>query len=401
MKKLLLTAFCIFILLLLSGCWSRKEPKTLAIIESGLYDIEENGNYEITAEILNPAAIGGIKDGGSSKNPFFTVISEGASIPKAIRNLSVSFDKPNFGAHIKARFFTEKFAQQDMPSLMDYLLRENLTDENPFMFVIKDENPKKIYACALGLSDTVGGFMYSMSKSQPTVLSESVFIETLQFIKDYYNEGKEPVIGLIQFAENEPTQNTEGSDGNNQNTSEKKYKIICEGLAAFKDNKLAGYFNGEEARAYNFITNNIKSAIISSKIGEDYTVFKVKDSKADIKTKLENNQITIDVKISIDTSIIQETADIDITKMEPLKMLEETLNKQMEEEISAAVKKAQNEFQSDIFGFGSQFHIQYPKEWKEIKENWNEEFSNATVNITVDSSVNRTGELKQPFIEEN
>ncbi len=400
MKKIITAFFFVLILLTLSGCWSRKEPKTLAIAESGLFDKKENGNYELTTEILNPFAIGSVKTGGSSKNPSFIIKSEGISIPETLRNSTKYLDKSNFGGHAKARLFTERFVKNDMTDLIDFLLRESLGDENPMMFVIKDENPDKIYSSIFGLSDTLGGYLYNISKSQPKILSQGVFIKTLQFIKDYYNDGKQPVMGLIQLIELDPVEMNQDSSSEARNNSEKKYKILCDGLAAFKDNTLVGYFNAEEARAYNFITNDMKSTLISLKIDKDFTVFKINASKTKIKTKSENDQIMIDVNISVDTSIIQEAEPIQIDEAKPLKMIEEIFNKNLEEEISMSVKKAQVEFQSDIFGFGSQFHIDHPKEWKEIKENWDEKFSAAKINITVDSVVNRTGLLKEPFIVE-
>ncbi len=398
MKRISLIILCIFVIFIFSGCWSRREAKTFAILSSIIYDINEENNYEITTEIINPSAIGKSKESSNGKNSFFIVIGEGASLPDAVKNLSLSAS--NFGAHNKARFFSEKIVQQDITQLLDYLLREKLSDEKPLMFVIKDDDPKKIYSCEIGLSDTIGAFIQSISKSQTKVLSESVFIDTMQFIKDYYNDGKEPVLGLIQLNEYSSPEKSSQDSSNDDKNSEIKYEIAYEGLAAFKDNKLIGYFNGAEARSYNFIINNIKSSIISSKIGEDYTTFRINKSKTNIKTKIENDQIMINVKISIDAMIVQETEEIDITKMKTLEMLEEVLNRQIEQEISSAVIKAQNDFQSDIFGFGSQFHIDHPKEWKEIKENWNEKFSKATIIVTVDSKVSRTGQLKKSLTME-
>lgn len=109
-----------------------------------------------------------------------------------------------------------------------------------------------------------------------------------------------------------------------------------------------------------------------------------------------DNQITIDVKIKIGMSIRQDGGHIDISKIEPLKTVEQKFNKQMEREITASIAKVQQEFQSDIFGFGKYVHTQYPNKWKEIKTNWDDNFSKAKINVTVESSANRSGEIKQP-----
>ncbi len=123
----------------------------------------------------------------------------------------------------------------------------------------------------------------------------------------------------------------------------------------------------------------------------------VLDPKTEIKTGISDGQITVDVKIKTRMSIIQESGTSDISQIEPLKEIEAAFNQQMAEEITAAVQKAQTEFQSDIFGFGVFVHRQHPDAWKELKENWDDYFAGAEIRVSVESSVDRSGEIKQPF----
>lgn len=403
MKKGLCLILCAVMVLAVSGCWSRKEPKTMAIVNSVIYDYIDGEGYRVTTEVMNPAALGGGGDngGGSGKSPNITTISVGVSVPEGIRNASKSLDQALFGGHNKVRFLSERFARKDMTSLMDYILRDHLTDENPLVVVIKGEKPDLIYSCTLGISDTVGDYMDNLSESQPTVIPTSVFISTLDFIKDYYDDGIQPVAGVAEIVECEekPSTNATSEQGSqtSQSSSDKTYKINYEGLAAFKDSQLVGYMNGTEARAYNFITNNIETAPVSIPSGDDFTVVLVKGSKADIQTAVEGDHATINVHIKAGLSIIQEGAAIDVSQMEPLKIVEDGFNKLLIAEIAAAIQKAQTQFQSDIFGFGKAVHDQHPEKWREIKDNWDDYFAKATVNITVESSVDRSGQIKEPF----
>ena len=406
MKKIICFILCTAMILTLPGCWSRKEPKTLAIVNSAIYDYKEGEGYQIITELMNPSAMGGANVGdGSGKSPNITAISVGPSIPEALRNASESIERALFGGNNKVRFFSERFAKRDMAPLLDYLLRDFLTDENPLMVVIKGNDPQKVYSCKLGLSSTVGSYIDSLSETQPDVLATSVFVDTLDFIKDYYDEEIQPVAGVAQLVECEAKGSgnqgsTQGGQGS-QNGSEKEYRILYEGLAAFKDNKLIGYLNALEARAYNIITNNLHTTPISIPSGNDYSVVSIKGSKAELKTTVEGDQFTIDIQVKVNSSLIQEGGSIDISKQEPLKTVEERLNKLLSAQIEATVQKVQTEFQSDIFGFGKAVHAQHPEKWKEIKENWDDYFSKAAVKISVESSVNRTGQIKQPFSMED
>lgn len=404
-KRGLCIILCVILSISLSGCWSRKEPKTLALVNSAIYDLGDNGGYQVTIEVINPAAQGSAKEGGSGKSPNITATSSGISLPEAIRNVAESLERIVFGGHNKVRFFSERFAQKNMSSIMDYLLRDHLTDENPLMVIIRHDDPEQVYSCMLGLSETVGDYLDSMSETQPDTTSKSVFVKTLDFIKDYYDEGKQPVAGVVELVECESkpsnnastdSSNAQGSQ-NSQGSSDKKYRIVYKGLAAFKDDKLVGYMDEIEARAYNFITGNIGRAVISIVSENSETVVIVQDSKAEIKTEIKDDQITVNVKIETQMSIIQENGTIDISKMEPLKSVEAAVNRQLAEEITAAIQKAQTEFQSDIFGFGQSVHKQHPEKWNEIKENWDDYFAKAAINVSVESTVDRSGEIKQPF----
>jgi len=117
MKKGLYIILGVIVAVVLSGCWSRKEPKTLALVNSVIYDLGDDGGYQVTIEVINPSAGSGIKDGGNGKSPNITAMSKGSSVPEAIRNVSESLEKEIFGGHNKVRFFTERFAKKDITSI--------------------------------------------------------------------------------------------------------------------------------------------------------------------------------------------------------------------------------------------------------------------------------------------
>ncbi|MCL5289823.1 MAG: Ger(x)C family spore germination C-terminal domain-containing protein, partial [Firmicutes bacterium] len=60
---------------------------------------------------------------------------------------------------------------------------------------------------------------------------------------------------------------------------------------------------------------------------------------------------------------------------------------------AVALKKAQRVYGVDIFGFGDAFHRKYKKDWRELKDRWDEEFARAEVNIAVEAHVREIGLL--------
>lgn len=394
-KKTVSIVLCAFIISTLSGCWSRIEPKYLAIVNSIIYDIDEEGKYIIYAEFID-ASPSGAGEEGEKGTSSLVVDAKGDSPREALSDVSLTIERSVFGGDSKIRFFSERLAKKDITDTIDYVLRSRVTDETAMISVIKGEEPQKIYKASVGLSDTLGNYMETMSNFQPKASSKAVFLTTLDFVRDFYSDGKQPVAGLVEVVENE-FNSSGGGDSGGESGEEKEYKIICEGLAAFKDGVLAGYFNGQEARAYNFITNQVRNIHITVPSEDGDTVFNISKSRCSIKTSKEDESIKIDVKLKIDSRIVSESSNIEISQPETLEKLEELFNEKLKNEITGAITRAQKEFESDIFGFGEHMHDQNPREWRDLKGNWDESFSEAEVNVSVESSVVRSGELKRPF----
>ncbi|GEM_PF-572972 len=422
-KKSIFILLCASAALLFSGCWSRKEPKQLSMVNSALYDIDDDGNAQLVVEIMDPtpAEGGGQSSGGGGGGPklsSLTILCKGKTAAEAIRDESKSIDRVLFGGLNKARFFSEKLSKSGIEPLMDYLSRDHLTDERPLVIVVQDEDPKRIYTCSPGLSDMIGDYMESLSHTQHQSTNESVFVTGLEFKKDYYDDGKQPVMGLVKIIDDESlpsdggaggatgsgsgggSQSAQGGSqqGGQSQSAEKKQYLRYEGLAAFKDDKLVGYMNGVEARTYNILTNEFSSSVFSIPSGNVYNAVRVNKAKTKVETSVNASQAEINIKVQAVLSLIQVGNDmIDISQEDGLKVIEQEFDRQLKVEIESTVRKTQLEFQSDIFGFGNYVHIQHPKEWKELKESWDDSFSDAKVNITVESSVVREGEIKNPF----
>jgi len=54
------------------------------------------------------------------------------------------------------------------------------------------------------------------------------------------------------------------------------------------------------------------------------------------------------------------------------------------------------EINADIFGFGEMLHKKYSKEWKTLKDNWDEIYPTIKLNINVETKIIKTDLLKEP-----
>ncbi len=408
MKRIICLMICL--LLFLSGCWNRREPKNLSLISSALYDLKDDGIYKATLEVINPEAEGGPAGGGGNKSPVVTVTGEGNSLPEAIRHTSMSLERNLFAGQTLLRLFSEKLAKTDLVTDLDYFFRDPLTDENPLIVVVKGDNPDRIFTCKLGLSENLGNYIDNLRVSQHNFISRSVFVDSLTFMKDYLNEGKQPVAGVVEIveeeaepsaaSEDESADSAEGSGDSASSIEEGKPTLKYSGLAAFKGKKLVGYMDGIEAGCYNILTNNMGNGIVNLNDGGALSVIRIASSKAEILPSFEDEKLKFEVKLRFKNTLIQASEQTDIGKADQLKKTEEQFNRQMEDLFEKVIQKAQTEFQSDIFGFGNAVHRKLPKQWKKLKETWDDTFSAAKVHVTVQSDIERGGQMKEPLLAE-
>ena len=415
MKKVLLMILCV-VTMLLTGCVSSNELNDIAFVGSVFYDMKGDKNIAIKAEVIDPSASGG-GDGGGGGGPqpsSLLLSGEGETSVEAFNQVSDSFERKLYYPHVTVRFFTEKFAAQQLESSMDFLLRDNEVREGAKMVIVKGENADKLYSADTGLADTVADFIEDLAISQPDVMSASVFKNSVDFMRAYYLDGEQPVAGVVEIVKDEGASSGQsGGSGGGQSggsgssggggggQSEDKYKIVYSGLAVFKEAKLVGFLDGNETRAYNFVTDNMRITTYTLPFDEGSTDVEVTGSKSKIKVSIQGEKASIKVDIKTTLIIAAEQGKKNPDDSQVLKQIQDKFDETLKSEIENVIKKVQSDYQSDIFGFGKHAHMQDPKKWKEIKDDWDSWFAKADVQVSVKSAVNRSGKIKEPFKLEN
>jgi len=172
-------------------------------------------------------------------------------------------------------------------------------------------------------------------------------------------------------------------------------------VGIFKDDKLLGWTSKNENRGINVLNGNIGLMYLTF----DYKNSPISISLSTIKTKKEvkmkDNKPYIEVSVSGNGSINEINQNIDLENPKVIEEIEKATEKELKKDINKGLEVAQKTYKSDIFGYGSMIHKTYPKAWKKIKENWNEEgFSNLEVKVKIDVTLEHKGSLEKTIKEE-
>ncbi|MCL5057419.1 MAG: Ger(x)C family spore germination C-terminal domain-containing protein, partial [Actinobacteria bacterium] len=176
-------------------------------------------------------------------------------------------------------------------------------------------------------------------------------------------------------------------------------EIKVSGTAVFRHYKLTGWLDETETRGLLWATGKIKSGIIVVPAPESkgkLMSMEIIRASGKIKPEITDGNLTVTVEVKEEGNLGEEQPDsVDITKPGILEELEERKKAVIEDEIGAAVAKAQ-ELNADIFGFGEAVHRKYPGEWKKLEDKWDEIFPNLEVSTVVDAKIRRTGKITKP-----
>lgn len=381
MKKII-TIICIACTIsFLSGCWNRKELTELGIIGAAAIDVSGE-DIIVTFEIIKPQQI---ESEGPQEEPAFFFQSQGKSMFDAARNATLIYDKKLYWSHVNIYYFSEKNASKGIAKYLEYFNRNHEHRRFVNMVIAKD-SPASSFIDIGGPKEVLPSkFIEDLFENQKNN-GKSVSIKVLEFIKTYYKEGKEPVLGIIQKVKKLPSKD--------QSDEIKREDLIpsVEGAAVFKKDKLVGYLDGFETRGYNFVVGNIKSGIITvdCPAGEGINSIEIIKASSDMDVNIKEDKYYCSVSIEVSAMLGEATGVCNIYDLQSIRNLAETTSIIIEKEILNSINKAQL-YKSDIFGFGEVLHRKYPKHWKEIKNLWNETFSELDFDISVKTNIKRIG----------
>lgn len=172
-------------------------------------------------------------------------------------------------------------------------------------------------------------------------------------------------------------------------------KIELAGTAVFNGDKMIGTLNTYETRYFQMITGDFKRGIMTI---ED----KHAPGKAIILDLRPGRPPKVEAHLNGDKAVInyQQYVEADIVSIQSrypyedpkkVKELDKQLKEDIEMGIARLIKKTQEEFKTDIFGFGYKVARNFKTVPEFEKYNWLANYSKADINVDIITNVRRTG----------
>jgi spore germination protein KC len=371
--------------LLLSGCWDRKEINDLAMVVGVSIDKKENG-LELSLQYIIPKMLGGQRGGmgggnggGGGEATTQVVSGEGLTIADAMARLQEKIPRKIFWGHMKALVIGEDMAKEGIADKIDFFLRHPEPRMRTFVYVSKGKASKLM---------EVPGYLELFSSETIRELNKLRFSmevtlkDLTQMIKSDAKAAALPWVEVVESNSNHP----------------EKSKIRINGTAIIKNGKMVGYVDDYTTRGLLWLRNEVQMATVTVQPNGEKGMVSLNMIGFHTKMvpQIEKGKWFMRVEAVTSDDVVENTTSLSMMNPKHTQQIAKAAGVQIEKRMKLALKKIQKGMNADIFGFSEAFQQKYPKEWEQAKDHWDEIFPKIEVQIDTKVYVRRPGASTSP-----
>ncbi|WP_238178164.1 Ger(x)C family spore germination protein [Paenibacillus contaminans] len=374
------------VIVLLAGCWNRKELNDLGI-QMGTAIDKVGDQYQVAVQIVVPGEVSARK-AVSTSSPVTMYKATAPTLFEAFRKLTETSPRQIYGAHTRVLVFSEAIAKDGIAGVMDLSIRDPELRSDFYVMVARHTSAEEVLKIMTPLEKIPANKLFhSLETSAKSWAPTAIVTMDILFDK-LMSSGVSPVLtGITVTGDKEM-----GKKQANVEEIESSATLRYSGLAVFRKDRLVGWLNEEESKGYNYIISDVKSTVghLICPDGGKLALETIR-SHTDVKGRVKDGKPSIDVRIMNEVNIGEVDCLIDIQDPETIKELEAQSEEKTIRIMQKSVEVVQNEFKTDIFGFGQAIYRSDPKAWELVKNDWEEHFVKLKVNYEAETHIRKVG----------
>lgn len=369
--------------LILAGCWDNQELDTISIVTGIGIDLGQNKeNIKLTLELGNTSqSKSNSSSGAAGSNDDSPLIleTEDRSILTAINRLQRQTTRSLFLHHNQVVIFGRAQAEKGIKQYMDVFLRRHDMRMETLVFIaegsaqgILSTNMKQDKISSLGIIKMIEGADRQY---------RSYSVRVLDLVSMIIDETTFPIIPMLKLEDN---------DG--------EKRIALAGLGVLNsDEKLIYELNETEIKGYTWIANKYKDAYLELEVEHGFSNLNILNIEHKIEPKIgKDNALTMNLDIVGDVSVAEVQGFNNMPDEKIIELLIDQGKKKIDEEIQICLNKSQ-ELQADFLRFGAAFYKKYPKEWEEMKVDWENIYPTIQLITNIELNLIDTGKIVNPI----
>ncbi|WP_110929518.1 Ger(x)C family spore germination protein [Bacillus massiliglaciei] len=400
-RKWILPFAAVLIAILLSGCWSRKELNELAIISAVGLDMDEEGKYVKTLQIINPSeAAGGLQGGGDGQGPSISIFTaKGDTVLDAHYNVSNKVPRRLYHGHTNLLVISEKLARdKGIQTMLDAWERDPEIRTTMSVIITHDTKAADLLRTLTLIDKIPAERMTDIIEVAEELKGQYMKVTIKDIIENFNSAGRETVISGFTLKGDAK----KGGKIENIEETEPKTFILADSLGIFKGGKLIDWYKGDTARGVVWILDKVKKTDIELEWkGKNNSIScQIVRQKTKVTANTKNGRPSIAIHVNALGDVREVTTEINLNEQKEIEKIEKLLEKEIQAQLENTVKRTQKN-KTDILGFGEVLRISDVQTWNKMKHNWNEnEFSKLDVRVQVDAKIRGTGLRNKSYISD-
>lgn len=375
MKKIFNWILLIIITITFCGCWGYTDIKKLNISNGMGIDLNEENDFFITYEIINPRRSRDSNLSGESRSYYS---SEGKSIFEAARRLTrYASGKRIYYQTCEVVVLGEKLCKTNITPMIDFFTRDPKRRATLYPVVIEGDM-KKLFSNDVKVTETMSSALVNTIK----LYEYTGYAVNKNLSKTNIDSQSITGTALINKFKLIPKKNMESDS-----------EPVLDGVGVFYKNKLVGDLSLEETLVANILTRKVKNTIIVIKkddekeSGRNITV-EFSKFKTKLKPIIDNDKYIMEINIDVNGAIVQYTEKESLSNYN-YEELKEFSSQYIVKLIDETYSKCKKDIKADPLNFGNVFSNKY-KTISEIScDEWTNIFCNK-LSIKTNVKVNFT-----------
>ena len=347
----------LFILVIASGCWDRRELENLAVVLGIGLNLGPGGEgYEVSFQVVRAAQIrspGGSSGGGEELRPFWILRSSGPTVFEAIRNATFQSSRRLFLSHSQVLVVNEAVAREGLTPALDLFVRDHEPRLSQWL-LLSAEDPVQIFDASAGL-ERVSSQAISDLLQQYHLTSKIRPVRLAEYVQHAMVKTAANTLPIIRTKENAG-----------------KKELLLDGTGIIKGDKLVGFLDPKETRGLLWVLGEVQGGVITFGVpGEKgKATIEIFTSSSKVMVQAKADKIHVKIEVQVRSGLGNQTSYADLSTPDQFKRLETRQAEVIKGEIKAALEKAR-EYGADIFGFGQQLYGHDNHSWRQLAAEWN------------------------------
>lgn len=371
----------LFLIVVMSSCFCScerygTEVEDMMIIQGVAVD-KDNEVYEVTIEMLNNKQSASADSSNVGEEMTLVYSGKGETVAEALRLIINKTGNVPTYTHNKVIILSEEVAKNDITKVLDFFERDYTTEPVTLVCTAKDVKAGEVLKANIGKDISKSEVLEKILNQSAisSITPETRLIDVINTVLDETACIALPTITL---------------QGNGETKT-----FFVENIAVFNYNNEISYYLGRES-SENFVKllGELKNGtLVTEDENGSKATFIIVDGKTKYKAEVINGIVNYNVKIKMYCDLNAYEGDrFQSIKNETVELFRKNIELDTERKLKDTYKAIQKHDSFDILHFGRRLLQNDKNAYKQMKNNWQENFKNGNINVDVEVVIRRIGE---------